>query len=653
VAIESPRPAGSNTYEYTDVSGEPLFRVVRGRNKQFYQQRWDGERYVKGLGDATRVLYNLPNVIETAMRGGTIWIVEGEKDADILIQQGITATCNPGGAGKWRPEYAEAIRGAARVNIVWDDDDPDPKTGKLAGQQHALEVEQSLLHIGARIRMLRAVEGNDLADHVGAGHAISDLVRERPGDPLPQVEEGRTEPYEALHEPAVYQLAYMKLVEHARNNGLKLPTQTDKGWEACCPAHDDHRQSLGIMVGDEQPLVVNCQAGCTVEEIARELHIDLKEFFQPAPSQYDAQLEKEVQRQRVQAEARTIIASEAVRAVEFPPDPYTYLTAEDEEVVYSVERLHIQGGNTLIVAQYKTGKTSLSLNLYRSLVNCEPFLGKFEVREQEGRVAYFDYEMMETQFKNWLKAGGELDEERMATPWHLRGTILPIWIDSVRVQVVDWFKRNDVSTWIVDPATRAWSGLVENENSNSEILRFTDSLDQIKAEAGITDFYLIAHMGRQAPFTPVGQERARGATRLEDWMDVGWYLTKDDKNTRYMRAQGRGVDMEPITLNYSSADHALTTSGISRREHDERTSDQKIVDILASIDHVPTTSQLKDMLGGKTEDQGRKILDAENRGLIKRSPRGRSMMVELTDAGRNLQSRHRRARKHVKSEEVL
>ena len=54
------------------------------------------------LGKIRRVLYRLPRVLEAAQSGDGVFVVEGEKDVEALERAGVTATCNPGGAGKWR-----------------------------------------------------------------------------------------------------------------------------------------------------------------------------------------------------------------------------------------------------------------------------------------------------------------------------------------------------------------------------------------------------------------------------------------------------------------------------------------------------------------------------------------------------------------------
>jgi len=56
---------------------------------------------------------------------------------------------------------------------------------------------------------------------------------------------------------------------------------------------------------------------------------------------------------------------------------------------------------TLVVAQRKTGKTSLVLNCARSLITGEPFLGEFEVQKISGRVGILNYEMSAGQLGGW------------------------------------------------------------------------------------------------------------------------------------------------------------------------------------------------------------------------------------------------------------
>ena len=162
----------ATTYDYTDEAGTLLYQVVRFDPKDFRQRRPDGSGgWTWKLGGTRRVLYGLPGLIEAVKAGWTIYIVEGEKDADAInrLDSGADffATCNPGGAGKWRSDYAELLRGA-RVVVIADRDEP--------GRKHALDVRASLQGIAASVSIVQAKEGKDAADHLAMGYGLGDLV---------------------------------------------------------------------------------------------------------------------------------------------------------------------------------------------------------------------------------------------------------------------------------------------------------------------------------------------------------------------------------------------------------------------------------------------------------------------------------------------
>src|SRR3954454_21000451 len=136
-------------YRYTDEQGRPMFEVVRFTGKQFRQRTPDG---TWGLNGTRRVLYRLPRILEAVDKGHSIFVVEGERDVHALERLGQYATCNPMGAGKWRPEYSEALRGADVV-VVADRDDP--------GREHARAVAESLRGIAAEVGIVEFTHGKD------------------------------------------------------------------------------------------------------------------------------------------------------------------------------------------------------------------------------------------------------------------------------------------------------------------------------------------------------------------------------------------------------------------------------------------------------------------------------------------------------------
>ncbi|HEX3539633.1 MAG TPA: AAA family ATPase [Acidimicrobiales bacterium] len=168
------RAAIERTYDYTDPAGTLLYQVVRMAPKAFRQRHPDGNGgWVWNMQGVDRTLYRLPQVIDAVRRGRRVWIVEGEKDVEALETAGETATTNPGGAGKWRREYNQHLKGA-RVVIVADRDD--------TGRRHALDVAVELGDVARTIRLVEPVHGKDAAEHLGAGYTIDDFQ----GDPEPR-----------------------------------------------------------------------------------------------------------------------------------------------------------------------------------------------------------------------------------------------------------------------------------------------------------------------------------------------------------------------------------------------------------------------------------------------------------------------------------
>lgn len=150
-------------YTYTDETGVALFLVKRFHPKDFRQYKPDGTPGIQGI---RRVLYRLPKVIAEAQRGGTVHISEGERDVHALERAGAVATTNPMGAGKWRDEYAQSLKGA-NVVVVADRDS--------IGYEHAETVAMSVRRYAASVRVVEAAEGKDAADHLRAKLGLEDF----------------------------------------------------------------------------------------------------------------------------------------------------------------------------------------------------------------------------------------------------------------------------------------------------------------------------------------------------------------------------------------------------------------------------------------------------------------------------------------------
>lgn len=151
------------TYDYIDENGQLLYQAVRKQPKTFRQRRpnpnggWDWS-----LNGVRRVLYKLPELIQ-AGKDRIVFIVEGEKDVETLMSQGYIATCNPGGAGKWRDDYSEALKGR-NVVLIPDND--------ATGLKHVYEAAVSLHKSCSSVKIIQLPnlqEKGDVTDWFEAG----------------------------------------------------------------------------------------------------------------------------------------------------------------------------------------------------------------------------------------------------------------------------------------------------------------------------------------------------------------------------------------------------------------------------------------------------------------------------------------------------
>jgi virulence-associated protein E len=166
-ASSTPARKIDKLFDYPDADSTLLFQVVRFDPKDFSQRRPDPTQpdgWKWSVRGVKQVPYRLPEVLEALAQERTVFIAEGEKCVDRLWSEGLPATCNAGGAGKWLGRLAQYFGGADIVIIPdYDPQKTNPKTGELMfadgrpilpGQDHALEVGATLDGTAKRIRVL-------------------------------------------------------------------------------------------------------------------------------------------------------------------------------------------------------------------------------------------------------------------------------------------------------------------------------------------------------------------------------------------------------------------------------------------------------------------------------------------------------------------
>jgi hypothetical protein len=157
-------------YDYRDEAGTLLYQAVRYLPKGFTQRQPDGSGgWLWNIKEVRLVLYRLPELL-IANPAATVFIPEGEKDVENLWMLGVVATCNAMGAGKWRAEYNEFLRG--RQVVLLPDHDK-------AGAGHTRTVANVLTGIAASVKVLNLPglpDKGDVSDWLTSGGTAERLT---------------------------------------------------------------------------------------------------------------------------------------------------------------------------------------------------------------------------------------------------------------------------------------------------------------------------------------------------------------------------------------------------------------------------------------------------------------------------------------------
>jgi hypothetical protein len=155
-------------YDYKDGDSNLLYQNCRLDPKDFRQRCPDG----KGGWDwkldrlqGRRVLYRLPELL--SLPDATVFITEGEKDTDNVINIGYCATTVA--SHKWTDECVKAL--VDRDCWILEDNDKP-------GRKNAIDAAKALYGIARSIRIIQLPglnEGGDISDWLAAGHTNQEL----------------------------------------------------------------------------------------------------------------------------------------------------------------------------------------------------------------------------------------------------------------------------------------------------------------------------------------------------------------------------------------------------------------------------------------------------------------------------------------------
>ena len=107
--------------------------------------------------------------------------------------------------------------------------------------------------------------------------------------------------------------------------------------------------------------------------------------------------------------------------------------------------------DSLLAAQWKAGKTTLRDNLLRSMVDGEPFLGRFAPVNDGGAIAVLDFELDEHTMQRWLSAHRFRHQQRVfVLPLKGRVSTFNILDDDIRTRWAESLRAAGVTRLFVD-----------------------------------------------------------------------------------------------------------------------------------------------------------------------------------------------------------
>jgi len=296
---------------------------------------------------------------------------------------------------------------------------------------------------------------------------------------------------------------------------------------------------------------------------------------------FEADVDYHLNAMRAKDEAKRRYEEQSRAEVGLPPvRNLTALLAEpDTETAYRIDGVAPAGGRVMLAAQAKSGKTTLTGNLVRSLVDGDPLMGRFCVNGQARRVVVVDTELSENMVRRWFRDQGIVNTDRVDV-LALRGRVGAFNVLDPRRRA-EWAELlNGADYLILDCLRPVLDALGLDEHR--EAGKFLVGFDALLAEAGITDGLLVHHMGHDG-------KRARGDSRLQDWPDATWRIlrAKDDNpnSASFFTAFGRDVDVPEGRLDFDPATRRLTYNDGSRKADTRQASRDEvlgeIIDILA------------------------------------------------------------------------
>ena len=321
-------------------------------------------------------------------------------------------------------------------------------------------------------------------------------------------------------------------------------------------------------------------------------------------TEFEEEIESAVRAGRARREAKRILAEEESPTQE-PPDIISLkelLAMEREPLQFRIQGWQPFDSRIIIAAQGKAGKSTLTHNLIRSIVDGDRFLERWKPTVIAGCVTVLDFELSQNQLIEWFEEQTIENADKVHL-CSMRGSTSSFAILDPSTRAAWAEKLAEVGTdyLILDCLRPVLDALGLDEHKDAG--KFLNAFDALLKEAGIAEAAVVHHMGHGSGESSWG--RSRGDSRIIDWPDATWRLAfdvaNDQQSDRFIRADGRDVSVAEHRLQYNKETRrfkALPSGKDDRtvvdamgailsvlREHGEAVSGRTIESELKESDH--------------------------------------------------------------------
>jgi len=348
---------------------------------------------------------------------------------------------------------------------------------------------------------------------------------------------------------------------------------------------------------------------------------------------FQHRIAEEAGRLRIRREAERHIREEDARLGFNPPQLLNRSALRDAAEnlpKYRIDGLMLADSDFVLIGEKKSGKSTIALNMIRSLTDGGMFLGRFHTRPIDGNILMLNYELSTQILDEWMDAIG-INSDKVIT-LSPRGYSNPLSSDYGREWLANECKKNEVEILLIDPFSVAFKGQGD-ENSNTAQREWLESLSDIRGRCDVREILVSIHAGKNA------EREARGAGAIQDWAASYAQVYKDPRTKiRSLSAYGRDVDVDKFILEFDPETHRLTQQEqvkFSSLNNSEKSLLDRIVGAIAESGQSMNQTQIKSALGGGFDKSkiSPVMKQAVEMGVLSVQQKGASLMYGLSADG--------------------